>query len=446
MKKNILILSFVLLLIIFQGFAVHAQVRLAPSQVKKILVHNAVGGLGGGESADIEVLPEAGGWNSYLVRRTKNEIMLRRKPDDTVEHQFITTIAAPILTKLLSSIAVVKPVITPSTFGLTAPGLIAELKAGAKVPVTDAPDFTKLISQKVIGQVIRKSVVDEVVMDDFEYSEVDVVTRRNDTIKLSTRTLCPTKLPWTIRGHMTYDMAINNFVLAAIAKENVPNKITLSIGSLKEAIYKYIDEQHTDAPIADFKFKYYYPEKLKLLKEKFTVLGSRWLQGNFYYCRLSTSGMPPAVLFESTLDMTSDEDVRMTIAYAALIDWYFKSDNFVLSYYGNRPGAHITLSYYTGHSPYPPLSNFSKKLPELAKTDSTQAICFWAGTDDDTSYWVLFPDHQSLLTYHAVSTADGKAAPIYPAQDTAGSWFTKTNTWYLFDAGGKVLRQGLGWQ
>lgn len=444
MKKFRVILPSAMLLMVFYGFGVRAQVRLSPAQVKEILVHNANGGLGGGESADIGVVAEAGGWNSYLVRRNKNQIMLHSKPFDTVEHQLIATLRPALITNLLNAIAVLKPAITPSTFGLTAPGLIAELRAGAKAPVTDAPDFAKLITQKVVDQVIRKSVVDEVVMDDFEYSEVDVITKHNDTIKLSTRILCPTKQPWMIGRHFTYDMAINNFVLAAIGKENVPNKITLSIGSLKEAIYKYIDEQHADAPIADFKWKSYYPENLKLLKEKFTVLGTRFLQGDYYYCRLSTSGMPPAVLFESTLDMTSDEDVHRTIAYAGLIDEYFKSANFVLNYYGQRPNAHITLSYYTGKSPYPPLSNFSKKLPELAKTDSTQAICFWAGTDDDTSYWVLFPNHQSLLTYHAVSTADGKAAPIFPAQDPNANWFTKTNTWYLFDAGGKVLKQGVG--
>jgi hypothetical protein len=440
MRKPLLIAC----VVIFYSLPTCAQVKLIPALVKKILVHNANGGLGGGESADIEVVHEANGWNSYLVRRTKNEIMLRRKPYDTVEYQLIAIVPPVLIAKLLHGIAVLKPTITPSTFGLTAPGLIAELKAGAKAPVTDTPDFGKLISQKLVDQIIARTVVDQVVMDDFEYSEVDVVTKHNDTIKLSTRILCPTKLPWTIGRHVTYDMAINNFVLAAIGKENVPNKVTLSIGSLKETIYKYIDEQHSNAPIADFKWKYYYPENLKLLTSHFKILGTRFLQGNYYYCRLSTSGMPSAVLFESTLNMTSDEDVRMTIAYADLIDQYFKSDNFVLNYYGKRPNAHITLSCYTGKSPYPPLSNFSKKLPEVAKTDSTKAICFWAGTDDDTSYWVLFPNHQSLLTYHAVSTADGKAAPIFRPQNADDSWYTKTNTWYLFDAAGQVLQHGLG--
>ncbi len=443
--KNLIISSLIIIVNLLCCDAI-AQVKLAPSQVKKILVYNAYGGLGGGESADIEVVPEATGWNSYLVRRRINEIMLRRKPYDTIMRQLITTLPPSLIVSMITGIGVLKPTITRTTFGLTAAGLIAELKGGAKAPVTIAPDFNKLISQKLIDEVIAKSVVDEVVMDDFEYSEVDVITKHNDTIKLSTRILCPTKLPWTIGHHVTYDMAINDFVVAAIGKETVPNKLTLSIGSLKEAIYKYIDEQHNNAPIADFKWRYYYPENLKLLTSHFKIIGTRFMQGSYYYCRLSTSGMPSAVLFESTLDMTSDEDVRMTIAYAALIDQYFKSDNFVLNYYGQRPNAHITLSYYTGKSPYYPLSNFSKKLPELAKTDSTQAIHFWAGTDDDTSYWVLFPNHQSLMTYHAVTTADGKAAPIYPAQDPNGSWYTKTNTWYLFDAAGKVLRQGLGWQ
>jgi hypothetical protein len=423
----------------------HSQNKLAPLQIKEIIVHNANGGLGGGETADIDVVPEFGGWSSYLVRRTKNE-MRRRKPFDTTMHQLIATLRPELIAKLLNGIAAPKPKITQATFRLYAPGLIAELKAGAKAPVTDAPDFGQLISQPMVDEVIRKTVVDEMVMDDFEYTEVRVITRHNDTIKLSTRILCPTKQPWTIGKRLTYDMAINNFVLAAIGKKNVPNKRTLSIASLKDAIFQSIDKQHTNAPIANFKWRYYYAENLKILTAHFKVLGTRFLGGNYYCCRLSTGAMPSAVLFESTIDMTSGEDVRRTVAYADVANQYFRSDNFVLGYYGKRAGAYITLSCYTGKSPYPSLSNFSKTLPELAQTDSTQTICFWAGTEDDTSYWILFPNHQSLLTYHSITTPDGKAAPIFTPQDPKDSWYTKSRTWYLFDAGGKVLQHGLGWQ
>ena len=154
--------------------------------------------------------------------------------------------------------------------------------------------------------------------------------------------------------------------------------------------------------------------------------------------------MPASAFLESTMDMTRDEDIRITLQYAELIDQYLKTDNFVLKYYAHRPDASIGFSYTTGRSPYHPLLYLGQKLPELDKADSTKTICFWAGTPDDTSYWILFPDQRSLLTYHAVTTPDGKAAPIYPPQNPNDSWYTKTNTYYLFDGTGKVLSQGLG--
>src|SRR5665213_3165281 len=128
--KKLLPLSLLILTNLF-SFTALGQLKVAPGQVAAMLVHNAAGGLGGNESVDIKVIPEAGSWNSYLVRKTQN-LRLQRKPYDSVMHQFIATLSLSAVTKLLNAITVIKPVITRSTFGLTAPGLIAELKNGAK--------------------------------------------------------------------------------------------------------------------------------------------------------------------------------------------------------------------------------------------------------------------------------------------------------------------------
>jgi len=431
-------------LIIFTLFFMkaRAQVKLTPPQVKEIVIHNAAGGLGGGMSADVKVFAENGEWHSYLIQKTSKQLNPERRSYDSTLHRFIAVINPQLVNHLLGGIAVIRPAITPSTFGLTAQKLIEGLKNDAKAPITQTPDFEKLITQKVIHDAIVKSVVGIDRMDDFEYCEVTIFTRHNDSVKLSTRNLCPTKLPWTFNNHFTYDMGVNNFVVAAIGNEDIPNKQALNISSLKESIYNYIDDQNPAAPIATFKWNYDYPENLKLLTEHFTIT-EKVLYGNEYSCWLRTKAMPANASIEGRIDMARREDINTVIEYAGLIDRHFKADNFVFKYYSNRPDSHFAFSYNTGQSPYNSLRYLSKKLPELSKADSSKTISFWLGAPDESSFWIICPDSKVLLTYHSVTTPNGETAPIYPPQDPSMSWTTKSDTWYLFDGAGKVLKQGL---
>jgi|GEM_PF-4575054 len=434
-----------ILLLIFNLFFItaKAQIKLAPIQVKEILVRNTVAGLGGSTSADVKVVAEAGKWNSYLTHKTSYSRMPGRQSYDSVSQKFIAVVSPILLNNMLTGIAAVKPAITSSTFNLTPNKLIAELKNGAKLPVSNSPDFEKLITQKDINDAIAKNIVDIGAMDVYVYCEVDIVTRKNDTVKLKTRNFYPTKLPWMINNQATYDMAINNFVVAAIGNEDVPNKEALNISSLKESIYKYIDERNASAPIASFKWQYDYPENLKLLTENFTI-SKKFLYGNVYSCLLRTNTMPANASLECQIDMTRKSDVKMVIEYAALIDKYFKTNNFMFNYYRNLKDAYIGFAYYTGRSPYYSLEYLGKKLPELAKTDSTQVIHCWISAPDDASTWIMFPDNKALLTYHSVTTPNGETAPIYPPLDPNANWSIKSNTYYLFDGSGKVLSQGRG--
>lgn len=439
MKKPVFAAAFIIFNLYF--ISTQAQARLMAVQVKEFLIHNTVGGLGGTTSADIKVIPEAGKWYSYLTQKTNHSRLPMYKSYDSVVHRFIAVLSPTVVNKLLNGIAVIKPKITPATFSLSPQQLIGELKNGAKLPVASTPHFEKLITQHIINHVIAKTVVDETIMDDFEYCEMDIITRHNDTVKLSTRNLCPTKLPWTLNGRATYDMAVNYFIVAAIGTENVPNRLTLNLSYLKESIYKSIDDSTADAPIATFKWKYYYPENLKLLTENFTVT-ERYLTGNIYYCKLRTKTMPGNALIDAQIDMERKADITSVIEYAALIDKYFKTGNFAFNYYRNRTDSHISFAYTTGRSPYSSLRYIAKKLPQLAKTDSTQVIYCWISATDDSSTWMMFPNDRILLTYHSVTTPHGETAPIYPAQDPNASWSVKSNTYYLFDSKGKVLSQG----
>lgn len=398
--------------------------------------------MNGGISAEMKVVAEDGHWNSYLTRKTSSSIGGHGSCDSTF-HKLIATLNPILVNKLLHGIAFIKPSITPATFRLTPIQLITELRDSAKVPIKHAPDFAKLITQKIIDYVIKKATINIAPMDDYEYSEVLIINVKNDTINLNTRNVCPTKQPWTINNRLTYDMAINNFVVAAMGKEDMPNKNTLSINSLKESIYKYVDEHNIGDPIGRFKWEHYYPGNLKLLKSHFTIYEGL-MTGDVYRCTLKTKTMPSNTVFEANINMMLKKDIDMVINYATLIDNYFRSNNFVLKYYSNRPKTQFDFSYSTGQSPYHSLTYLGKKLPEMAKIDSSQTISFWIAGDDESSYWTIFPDGKALLTYHSVTTPDGKTAPIYPPQDPNASWFTNTNTYYLFDETGKVLSKGVG--
>ncbi|WP_184545365.1 hypothetical protein [Mucilaginibacter sp. FT3.2] len=440
MKNPLMVVIFILFNLSFVSAWSH--IKLAPTQIKEIVVHNATGSLGGGLAADMEVILEDGKWHSYLTRKTSS-LRIRNKSYDSTLHKLIATINPIIINRLLNGIAIIKPVITPATFRLTPLALITELKDSATVPITHSPDFAKLIRQKVINNVISKTVVDMNVMDDFEYCQILIITLKNDTIKLDTRNLCPTKQPWAFNNKPTYNMAFNNFVVVAMGTEDLPNKTTLNINCLKECIYKYVDERNTGDPISTFRWTHNYPGNLKLLTEHFTIK-QRFMTGNVYQCTLKTKTMPSNAIFEARINMARKQDIQMIIDYGALIDQYFNANNFVFNYYSNRPKTQIDFSYNTGQTPYYSLTYLSKKLPDQAKIDSSQTISFWIAVADDSSYWIMFPDHKALLTYHSVTTPHGETAPIYPPQDRNATWYTKSNTYYLFDGAGKVLSQGIG--
>lgn len=419
-----------------------SQTWLAPEQVKEILISTYSGGLIGHTYAGITVVPEAGKWHSYIIRKSNDEVAQPAKSYDSILYRPVAVLNTALLNDMLNGATIIKPVITPSTFNITAQNLIAELKSSARAIVTQPVNFGKLINQQVIDSTIKKLVVNSIYMDALAAVDIRIVSKQNDTLKISTRNFNVTKLPWTVgtgKQH-TYNMNINNFVLAAMGNENLPNKDNLTIGSLKESIFKYIDEHNTGAPIATYKWRYAYPESLSELEQHFTIK-QRFLYGDMYTCTLKTMYMPENAFLEANINMTSQHDIKMVVEYAALIDQYFKAGNFVLNYYSKLPDSRISFSCNTSRSPYTNLKHLREKLPAISQADSTQVISFWASVPDDTSKWVVFPDNKTLLTYHSVTTPNGQTAPIYPHQPAGLNWREKSYTFYLFDKTGKVIAQ-----
>lgn len=423
-----------------------SQTKLSIHQVKQIDISTYGGGLGGYSSAHIKVVPEAGKWNSYITRKV-SAIRLpvqTNKSYDSILNRHAAVLTTEQVNNLLNSTIDIKPVVTASTFKLTAQALITELKASAKTAVAQPVNFGRIITQPIIDSTIKKAMVNPIIMDAHAAIDIYIISKQNDTLKLSTRNLNPTKLPWKIGtgNKYTYNMSINNFVLAAINNQDLLNKQQLSIDYLKEDIFRYIDEHNPGAPIATFKWQHAYPQSLSELEERFTIKQQRFLRGNVYACQLKTMQMPDNAVLYADIDMTSRNDIKMVVAYANLIDKYFKAGNFVLNYYGKQADGHISFSYNTGRSPYRTVEHLRKKIPTIPRADSTQMINFGAGVPNDSSSWILFPDNSALLTYHSVTTPNEQTAPIYPVQPPGLSLREKTMTLYWFDGAGKVTAQG----
>lgn len=438
-------LAAILLITIACFTHVWAQTRLSVQQVKQIDISTYGGGLGGYASAYIKVVPEAGKWSSYITRKVSDITfpVQTSKSYDSVLHRHAAVLTTEQVNHLLNSTIDIKPVVTASTFKLTAQALITELKASAKTEVTQPVNFGRIITQPIIDSTIKKLMVNPVIMDALAAVDIYIISKANDTLKLSTRNLNPTKLPWQIGtgNRLTYNMDINNFVLAAMGNQDLLNKSQLSIGYLKEDIFRYIDEHNPGAPIATFKWQHAYPQSLSELEQHFAIKQQRFLQGNVYACQLKTIQMPDNATLYANIDMTSQNDIKMVVAYASLIDKYFKAGNFVLNYYSKQADGHISFSYNTGRSAYHTVEHFRKKIPTIPRADSTQMINFGAGVPDDSSSWILFPDNSSLLTYHSVTTPNQQTAPIYPVQPVGLSWREKSMILYLFDGAGKVTAQ-----
>lgn len=253
MKKPVALSILFILNLFF--ISTHAQIKLTTTDVKEIWIHDIAGWLGGDVSTDIKVVAEANQWHSYLVRKSCYNTDFEGKSYDSVMYRSIALLSPALLDDLLKGIAVIKPAITPATFGLTPDTLISELMKNAKQPVNGVPDFKKLITQEIINEAIAKTIVEINPMDLLVECDVKIISRNNDTVKLTATRWCPTKLPWEINKIDTYDMAINDFVVAAVGPENTPNKESLGMAPLEEAIFKYIDEQRPGAPIATFRRK-----------------------------------------------------------------------------------------------------------------------------------------------------------------------------------------------
>ncbi|EHQ30621.1 hypothetical protein Mucpa_6570 [Mucilaginibacter paludis DSM 18603] len=415
------------------------QVKLSIEQIKKITVQTTVAGMRTGNSESFEIVSEAGQWKSFRTIKDSSGFGLQAQKNTT--YKLLGILPPADVGDLLNCITHTKTGINSSTFDLNPKRLISELKSGAKIPISEAPDFDKLISQTIIDEAVAKTVIKMDIMDYLTFCEVDIISKRNDTIKVTSRNMCPTKLPWTINNKISYDMGINKFIEAAAGNENIPNKELLNVNSLKAAIFKYIDDHNADEPISTFRWHYYYPYTLGILRQHFSIQKKLQYE-NVYSCILKTSKMPSNAVIYANIDMASMKDVGMLVQYAALIDHYFEGNNFVLKYYRNVPKAHIGFPFEAYHSPYSSTRSLKRSLPELADVDSTQSISFYASEPDDTSQWTIYSGNMVLLRYHSITTPHGETAPIFPPVDPKLNWSARTDHYYLFDGTGKVLREG----
>jgi hypothetical protein len=412
-----------------------AQLKITPSDVREITVNTVVAGLLGNMSTFVKVVPVGGVWRSYIVHKARTLYSSDNINYDSTLNRLITEVDPLLVNRFLQGITVIKPRRTRETFGLTPNGLIAGLRRDAKSTLTDTDILDSVITQSIIDSTITSTVTNPIVLDAFEGCTLSIITKSSDTTKINTRVYCPTKLPWTINNKQTYDMSINNFVVAIMGQEDVVSKYNLSINSLIERIYHNIDRRYKNMPITTFKWKHNNPETVKRLTDQFNA-EPYWAYGDTFDVYLTTSAMFASTRIGATIDMTRSEDIERLIAYGKLVDQYLTKSNFMFNYYRKKNKARISFRYKDGWVPNIPTNNLSVMVPGLSNADLAKTVTCSVDLPDDYSDWMLFPDGRLLLFRHQLSTPD--TAPFY-LKKTSGSSRQSSYSYILYNREGKIL-------
>jgi len=217
-----------------------AQQRIALSDVQKILLTTAEGSMGPSTEIDMEVINENGKWNSYqVIRDFFNTDQGGERSSISLERKLIATLSALQITAFLNSIATIKPVLDDHTFNLSTAKLKADLQKEVREPGKTSK-LNDLIDDAAISRAILGVIKDIGVADWGKTCSISIVKTNGDVLKMETRHLYITMLPWTMNKQDSYDVNINAFFIAAMGNQQYPNRATLDINNLEDCIYDYL--------------------------------------------------------------------------------------------------------------------------------------------------------------------------------------------------------------
>ncbi len=432
---RIFIALFILLQWALWSVDTRAQVKLAVTDVKEITVGTWTAGLLGHESSQLRIIPEDSTWNSYLISKSQASSNTNAKSYDSTLNRLIARLDPTLVDHFLQQLAVIKPRLTPETVGLTPRVLIADLQRGAGYTPPDQSNVNGVITQSIINNTIANTVTNPIVLDFVEGCRMLIYTRSNDTIKINSRVWCLTKLPWTVNNQQTYDVAINNFVVAAMGKEDFTLKYTLSINSLIERIYHTIDHENSQAPITAFKWANEYPENTGRLRQYFSIV-PYWTNGDKFDLQLTTPHMPANSAIHARIDIAQNREVDRLISYGQQITGYLRKGNFLINYFAKQPDARIVFDYRDDRPPPLSFQHVSFLLPGINPEAYAQAITVSTSLPNDQSRWLLFPDGRVILFSHPQNDTPG--SPFYP-KINPGSPKKRLPDYIGYDRNGKIV-------
>jgi len=443
MKKYLLYLIPLCIVGLFSHPA-KAQQKIAPAEVKKIILDCGSGGIGGGDALEFEVLNEQGKWNSY---QTAEDVFEKNRPDlnrHSTGRTGIGTLSAQQITDFLNCIAVIKPQFDAKGLNITAAALITEIKQKTKDTTGNIIQLNNIITEAVVRQTITNAMRDGDV-DTYRNCSIRIIKSNNDTLKIETSNDYATMLPWTIDKIKTFDMGINDFFIAAMCNRNYINKWILSLHHLKENIYQFIDAEYPDRPISTYRLKYCYTDNLKLLKSKFEAgfkIGEKPGFDNAYDLTLKTDRMPTNMQLTAYINPEDRQAILGLIHYSEEIKQYLKKDNFVLKYYSVRPEYHIGFMYVWKPSTNAYTAAAKKNIPSLKNIDESRALPIWVDAQGGKSsdWFLLLPDNRVVMAHRYINKPGAAFAPAFPPDDPNANALNSTIKYVLFNADGTVVK------
>lgn len=415
---------------------IHGQQKTSQHDVKKILFTTKEAGMGGQVKVSFEVVQEHGQWNSYQTSKLIESDYHPASNETSEIRLLIATLDPKAVTAFLNSIAVIKPKFDWREFGITPATLKKGLQADKNGTIFK---FYDLVNNKSIEQAIifcRESYYTDIGLN----CTIKVVKNNRDTIKIESgnQTIC--MLPWHIGSKETFDIAISQFFILAMGKEDYPNKFRMKTSTLENDVWEKLDGFRSYSPLNPYRWHYGYTKNLKLLKSNF-ILGDEHIHGIGSRCTLKSHDLPANVSFDAGINITDTAFLQRLPRFKDTVKACLKTSNFVFNYYNNLPGAKIIFETNSGIDPtkYIPLTMVEEAVPHLKTVDLSKLINFFIESGERKSQWVLLPDNTLILMTRSGDEVAGLSPEVF--QKVKENYFTTGHQFVLFNSNGKIFKQ-----
>lgn len=392
--------------------------------------------MGGQVRVSFELIKEQGQWNSYQTGILDELTYEPLKNVNMTTHLLIATLDPKAVANFLKSIAVIKPHLNWREFRVTPASLKKGLQADGNGQVYK---FAQLVNDKSIEQAIgicsRYGVSDLGVK-----CGIKVVKGNHDTIRIGSSNQAICMLPWHVGTRETFDIAISQFFIQAMGKQNYPNKSRLQTSALEGEVWEELDGYRSHGLLNPYRWRYGYPRNLSLLKQNFT-LSNEHISGIQSRCTLTSAALPANVSLDAGIDIADTASLHRLIRFKDTVSGCLKAGNFVFDYYNKLSTAKIIFETNAHMNPvkYIPLTTVEKAIPHLKAVDPSRLINFFIQSPEGKSQWALLPDNTLIL----MDKTGDKVAGLLPEvfRNVKESYVTRGHQFVLLDPRGKALKE-----